>query len=84
MLSDFKAFSGMYEGTQTFITQMTKMVGTEPLESSNGDNTLLTTYMVSICIQYDIHCIQSTVEYYVDCTELLSVTHLSWFDFKRR
>ena len=37
----------MRGGTQSFVSQMTKMVGTEPLESSHGDQSLLPTYMVN-------------------------------------
>ena len=36
----------MHRGTQSFITQMVKMVGTEPLEASGGNTTLLPTYRV--------------------------------------
>ena len=43
----------MRGGTQSFVSQMTKMVGTEPLESSHGDQSLLPTYMVR---KY-MHCI---------------------------
>lgn len=38
----------MRGGTQSFVSQMTKMVGTEPLESSHGDQSLLPTYMVGM------------------------------------
>ena len=37
----------MRGGTQSFVSQMTKMVGTEPLESSHGDQSLLPTCMVN-------------------------------------
>ena len=37
----------MLSGTRSFIDQMSKMVGHEPRECSNGDSTLLPTYIVS-------------------------------------
>ena len=46
VLINWKAYTKMRSGTQAFVTQMTKMVGTEPLESSHGDLSLLPTYMV--------------------------------------
>ena len=41
----------MLSGTRSFISQMAKMVGPEPIESSNGNATLLNTYVVSHCMQ---------------------------------
>ncbi len=37
----------MLAGTRSFIDQISKMVGPEPMESSHGDVTLLPTYVVS-------------------------------------
>ena len=53
VLIDWRAYVSMYHGTQAFITQMVKMVGTEPLESSNGNNTLLPTYRVSMSVSIE-------------------------------
>ena len=41
----------MHEGARSFIKQMVKMVGTEPLETSNGDYTMLSTYKVSTVVK---------------------------------
>lgn len=47
VLINWRAYVQMFQGMQSFISQLVKMVGTEPLESSNGDHTLLPTYRVS-------------------------------------
>ena len=47
VLINWRAYVDMHRGTQAFITQMVKMVGDEPLETSNGDVTLLPTYTVN-------------------------------------
>ena len=46
VLINWRAYTDMHRGTQSFITQMVKMVGTEPLEASGGNTTLLPTYRV--------------------------------------
>ena len=46
VLINWRAYTDMYRGTQSFVTQMVKMVGTEPLEASGGNTTLLPTYRV--------------------------------------
>ena len=46
VLINWRAYTTCYGGTQSFISQMAKMVGVEPLESSNGDLLLLPTYRV--------------------------------------
>ena len=47
VLISWRGYTKMRGGTQMFVQQMTKMVGSEPLESSHGDQSLLPTYMVS-------------------------------------
>ena len=56
VLNKWKGYTGQHAGTQAFITQMVKIVGTEPLESSNGNQTLLSTYRVSVYIQVVSFC----------------------------
>ena len=47
ILITWRAYATIFHGARSFISQMTKMVGTEPVESSNGNITLLPTYRVS-------------------------------------
>ena len=47
LLIAWRAYSTIYHAARTFISQMTSMVGTEPVESSNGNTALLPTYRVS-------------------------------------
>ena len=47
VISAWRGYNGMLSGTRMFIGQLAKMVGPEPIESSNGNNTLLNTYIVS-------------------------------------
>ena len=47
VLINWKAYVNMHHGVQAFISRMGGMVGSEPLESSGGDNTLLPQYRVS-------------------------------------
>ncbi len=47
VISSWRGYSGMLSGTRMFIGQLAKMVGPEPMETSNGNNTLLNTYIVS-------------------------------------
>ena len=57
MLVKWKKYVGMHEGARSFIKQMVKMVGTEPLETSNGDYTMLSTYKVSTVVKGTLMCL---------------------------
>ena len=46
VLIAWRGYGSIYHAARTFISQMTKMVGTEPVESSNGNTSLLPTYRV--------------------------------------
>ena len=48
VLIAWRAYGNMYHGARTFISQMTRMVGTEPVETSNGNTALLPTYKVRL------------------------------------
>ena len=48
VLIAWRAYGNMYHGARTFISQMTRMVGTEPVETSNGNTSLLPTYKVRL------------------------------------
>ena len=52
VLINWRAYTDMHRGTQSFVTQMVKMVGTEPLEASGGNTTLLPTYRVCAVMSY--------------------------------
>ena len=56
VLINWKAYVNMRHSVQTFISRMGGMVGSEPLESSNGDNTLLPQYRVSEVTSCHIVC----------------------------
>ena len=68
VLINWRAYTDMHRGTQSFITQMVKMVGTEPLEASGGNTTLLPTYRVCEvtsctpnvpCLSFEPSCLPS-------------------------
>ena len=59
VLINWRAYTDMHRGTQSFVTQMVKMVGTEPLEASGGNTTLLPTYRVCAVTLYT-HNVQCT------------------------
>ena len=59
VLINWRAYTDMHRGTQSFVTQMVKMVGTEPLEASGGNTTLLPTYRVCAVTSYT-HNVQCT------------------------
>ncbi len=46
VVNGWRAYSQCYDATRTFITEMTKMVGHDPLESSEGRITVLPMYRV--------------------------------------
>ena len=50
LLISWRAYNTIYHAVRSFISQMTKMVGSEPVESSNGNTTLLPTYRVGVCV----------------------------------
>lgn len=57
VVNSWRAYSQCYDATRTFITEMTKIVGTEPVESSEGKLTVLPmyrvcTYTVHACYMY--------------------------------
>ena len=54
VLISWRQYEGMYKGSMSFVNQMIKMVGLEPLESSNGDSMLLPKYLVSVLAW--LHC----------------------------
>ena len=55
VLINWRAYTDMHRGTQSFVTQMVKMVGTEPLEASGGNTTLLPTYRVCAVTSYTMY-----------------------------
>lgn len=46
VLIAWRGYADMRHGVQAFITQMSRLVGSEPLESAGGDRSLLPTYKV--------------------------------------
>ena len=67
VIRDWEGYNKMLKGAQLFITQMQKMVGLEPKDSSYGNTTLIPTYVVS-CRSKDIKWVWPSVSIYsVSC-----------------
>ncbi len=48
VITDWNGYTGMVSSVRTFVSQMTKMVGPEPKDTSHGNATLIPKYVVRI------------------------------------